>query len=75
MKTHNETRQRDKMRELFRLHSGDESRVVAAYAAAEQRGEVRRKSDVHSLTTHDYARRLFADGVAKGWIRELGRSS
>ena len=63
-------KQRDKMRELFQLHRGDEARVIQAYAEAEQRGEVPRESDLHSLTSHDYAARLFADGIRKGWLHE-----
>jgi hypothetical protein len=63
-------KQRDKMRELFRLHRGDKDRVVLAYAKAEERGEVPRKSDLRGLTPHDYAARLFADGIKKGWIDE-----
>ena len=63
-------KQRDKMRELFKLHRGDEPRVIQAYAQAEQRGEVPRKSDLRGLTSHDYAARLFADGISKGWIHE-----
>ena len=58
------------MRELFRLHGGDEARVIQAYAEAEHRGEVERESDTHGLTPHDYAARLFADGTRKGWIHE-----
>jgi hypothetical protein len=66
-------KQRDKMRELFRLHGGNEDRVVRAYAEAEQRGEVRRNSDTRGLTAHDYAARLFADGIKKGWIQDSQR--
>jgi len=50
MNSHRNKTQRDKMRELFRLHAGDRTRVVQAYAAAEQRGEVQRVSDVHNLS-------------------------
>jgi hypothetical protein len=60
--------QRDVMRDLNRRYGGDYERVVAAYAAAERRGDVRRSSNVHDMTPEDYARRLYADGVAKGWI-------
>ena len=58
------------MRELFRLHGGDETLIVQAYAESEEHGEVERGSDMHSLTPHDYAARLFADGTRKGWIHE-----
>jgi hypothetical protein len=60
--------QRDIMRDLNRRFGGDDDKVVAAYAAAERRGEVRRASNVHGMTPEEYARRLYADGVAKGWI-------
>jgi hypothetical protein len=60
--------QRDVMRDLNRRFGGDDDKVVAAYAAAERRGEVRRASNVHGMTPEEYARRLYADGVAKGWI-------
>jgi hypothetical protein len=63
-------KQRDKMRELFRLHDGDEARVIQAYAESEERGEVERESDMRGLTPQDYAARLFADGTRKGWIHE-----
>ena len=51
--------QRDVMRDLNRRFGGDDDKVVAAYAAAERRGDVRRASN---------ARRLYADGIAKGWL-------
>ena len=70
MKTHTHMTQRNKMRELSRLHGGDEARVIQAYAESEQRGEVDRERDIHTLTPHDYAARLFADGTRKGWIYE-----
>jgi len=63
-------KQRDKMRELFQRYGGDEERTIQAYADAEDRGEVLRNSDLRGLTARDYAARLFADGIAKGWIHE-----
>ncbi len=62
------TTQRDVMRNLYRRLGGDLDRVVAAYAAAERSGEVKRASNVHDMDPEEYARRLFADGVAKGWL-------
>jgi hypothetical protein len=44
-------------------------KVVAAYAAAERRGAVQRASNVRDIDPEEYARRLYADGVAKGWLR------
>jgi len=61
--------QRDVMRELHRRFDGDHDKVVAAYAAAERRGEVTRASNVRGMEPEEYAERLYQDGVAKGWIR------
>jgi hypothetical protein len=58
------------MRELFRRYNQDESETVAAYAEAEQRGDVIRKRDSQGLTSAQYAKRLFWDGIKKGWIRQ-----
>ena len=62
--------QRDVMQDLNRRFGADQDKVVAAYAAAERHGDVRRASNVHGITPEEYARRLYADGVAKGWIGE-----
>jgi len=62
------TSQRDKMRELFQECRGDEERTVLAYAAAERAGEVSRRSNDYALNAEEYARRLLADGVRKGWV-------
>ena len=58
------------MRELFRLYNQDEAEIVAAYAEAEQRGDVIRRRDSQGLTSAQYAMRLFWDGIRKGWIRQ-----
>jgi hypothetical protein len=63
------TTQRDVMRNLYRRLGGDHDRVVAAYAAAERRGEVTRASNVRHMEPEEYAGRLYADGVKKGWMR------
>jgi len=60
--------QRDVMRELYRQQGGNEERVVRAYAAAEQRGEVRRDSNTHNVDALGYARALLRDGLRKGWL-------
>jgi hypothetical protein len=39
------------MRQLFRLYNQDEAETVAAYAEAEQRGDVIRKRDSQGLTS------------------------
>jgi hypothetical protein len=62
------TSQRDKMRELFQECASDEERTVSAYAAAERAGQVFRRSNDYELNPEEYARRLFADGIRKGWI-------
>ena len=61
-------KQRDVMCELYRQCGADEERVVRAYAAAEQRGEVRRDSNSHNLDAVAYARVLLRDGLQKGWL-------
>jgi len=63
------TTQREKMRELFRTLGGAEDLVIRAYANAEARGEVRRKSNEHGLDAETYAQALYKDGINKGWIR------
>ena len=60
--------QRDMMRDLIAKHGNNESQVCMAYAAAERRGEVNRNSDKYGLTPEDYARRLWRDGLKKGWF-------
>lgn len=62
--------QRDKMRSLYATLGGDEELVVAAYAASEKAGDVQRKSNDYGLNADAYARRLFADGIAKKWINQ-----
>ena len=70
MKSHTQMSQRDKMRELYGLYRGDEVRVIEAYAECEQRGEVDRKRDSRSQSSHHYAAKLYADGKCKRWIYE-----
>ena len=60
--------QRDMMRNLIAKHGNNESQVCVAYASAERRGEVTRNSDKYGLTPEDYARRLWRDGLKKGWF-------
>ena len=61
-------KQRDLMREIYRQHGADEEQVVRAYAAAEQRGEVRRDSNSHNVDAVAYARALLRDGLRKSWL-------
>jgi len=60
--------EQDFMRGLVRRFGLDEERVVREYAAAEERGEVERKSNSHKITAEQYARALWNDAVNKGWI-------
>jgi hypothetical protein len=60
--------QRDTMRALYRKYGGDRENTVAEYAAAERRGDIRRKRNASGLASIEYARRLFADGEKKGWL-------
>jgi HEPN superfamily Swt1-like protein len=66
-------RQVDKMRELYDRFAPDDERIVREYAAAEKRGEVVRKRNTYGLSPDDYARRLLADGIRKGWLSRSGR--
>ena len=60
--------QRDVMRELVKRLGPNKQAVVAAYAAAEQRGEVDRLRDKNGIDAERYARAFWADGVKKGWF-------
>lgn len=62
------TGQRDIMRSLVKKLGFDEARVVAEYAAMEQRGEVTRKSNAYQTAPEKYARALWNDGIRKGWL-------
>jgi len=61
-------KQVDKMRQLYIELGGDESKTISAYAAAERRGEVKRKSNKHGLDSETYSRALYLDGIRKGWL-------
>lgn len=61
--------QQAKMIELYLLNDRDAERTIADYAAAERAGLVLRKSNKHGWSAEKYAARLFADGMAKGWLR------
>ncbi|MCA1567915.1 MAG: hypothetical protein LC803_20160 [Acidobacteria bacterium] len=63
--------QREFMRELVRRFGINEEHVVREYAAAEERGELERKSNSHGITAEQYARALWSDAVKKGWIRGI----
>jgi hypothetical protein len=61
--------QRDVMRAIYARCSGDKERAIREYAEAEQRGEVRRKSNSAKTSSEAYARALLLDGEKKGWLR------
>jgi hypothetical protein len=60
--------QREVMRELHHRFNGHGERAIAAYAAAERRGDVRRASNKKGMTSESYARSLYGDGMRKGWL-------
>ena len=68
-------RQRDVMRRLWAIYGPDEVRVTREYATAERRGEVGRARNTYNLSPEDYARRLLADGIKKGWLPPTGHAS
>lgn len=63
--------QRDMLRKLVERYGSDDSILIRAYAAAERRGEVERKSNDKGISAEDYARALIADARRKGWARGL----
>jgi hypothetical protein len=60
-------KQRDKFRELFRRYGGDEEKIIEAYAVAEERLEVERSRNTHSLSARAYAKALYRDAIRRGW--------
>jgi hypothetical protein len=60
--------QRESMLELIEQYRGNKQSVIAAYARAERRGEVAHESNKSAYTPEQYARRLWQDGIRKGWI-------
>jgi hypothetical protein len=60
--------QRDMMRQLYKKYGGRPQDMIAAYADAERRGFVHRRSNVNNVSPEDYAYRLYLDGMAKGWF-------
>jgi hypothetical protein len=57
------------------LRHNDHDKVVAAYAAAELRGDVKRASNVHGITPEENAWRLYADGGREGVDSLMARSA
>jgi hypothetical protein len=61
--------QRDLMRHFYQRFRGNRNRVVVAYAEAERRGTVIRQSNTRNISAEEYASRLYADGMRKGWLQ------
>ncbi len=60
--------QRDLMRKLYRHHNGDETAVCSAYVKAEGEGFIFRTTGDLKMPPEIYARELWRDGIAKGWL-------
>jgi len=60
--------QRQMMCRMWSKYGPNQAKVVKEYAAAERRGEVTRASNTTAMGSPDYAKRLLADGLAKGWL-------
>ena len=63
--------QRDLMRSFYQAHRGDEDRVCKAFADAELEGRFFRKAGDYRFPPEEYARALFADGIARGWLKPV----
>ena len=61
--------QRTLMTELVAKLGCDKDKVCAAYAKAENLGQVPRDSNQNNLSAQQYAEELYADGIRKGWIQ------
>ena len=64
-------KQRDKLREIAVKHGSDPDSIIKAYADAERRGEVLRKSNSHKTTPLQYAKALYNDALRKGWLNDF----
>ena len=58
--------QRSVMIDLFQKLGGDYETVISAYVAAEEQGLAPRLRK--TIEPERYARRLWSDGMAKGWL-------
>jgi hypothetical protein len=61
--------QREVMCAIFAAWKHDHERVIREYVAAEERGEVERKSNKSDYSAERYARALLRDGIRKGWLK------
>jgi hypothetical protein len=60
--------QREVMQRLVSKYGRQEDIVCREYAKAEERGEVSRRRNKYGLSAEGYARALWRDGHAKGWL-------
>ena len=60
--------QRDMIRTLISKCGRNEDEVCKAYALAESRGEVPRRSNKNGLSSEPYSHALWRDGERKGWF-------
>ena len=67
--------QKDLMCSLYEDHGGDEERVCKAFAEAENKGRFFRKTGDLRLSPEEYARAMFADGIARGWLKPSSLTS
>jgi len=63
--------QREVMLALVERHGFDQDTICREYAACEERGEVQRNRNGHSLSALEYATALYRDMVRKGWADHL----
>lgn len=61
--------QRDVMREIWERCGRNDTCAEREYAAAEQRGVVRRIRNAYAISAEAYARALIRDGKTKGWLQ------
>jgi hypothetical protein len=51
-----------------RIGRVNKEQVIEAYANAERRGTIMRKSNNYAKSPETYARGLWSDGMRKGWL-------
>jgi hypothetical protein len=75
--------QRDAIRALYARYGNDREKIAKEYAALEEQGEVKRRSDTWGIDAQAYALALLSDGLRKkkpgehsGWLEtDKGRLS
>ncbi len=61
--------QRDFIKDVFKKHNGNKEETIKDYARLEEEGTVQRKNNSHKLSSMDYAKALYNDGINKGWLK------